>query len=162
MNATFTDADMQANAELESLFAGSAEMSQEQVVKLARVYLDARRRHEEADMAIKKLAEQRQKAESDLVIAMESAGVKGLKVDHDGSTVGISQTKSVYYSLPSGSLDDAEIMAWIKTAGGADLVKSTIHHSSFSSFCREIVSQEQALHPSVKVAEKRGVQVRQG
>ena len=60
------------------------------------------------------------------------------------------------------ALDDNSVMSWLLRMGGHDLVKRTIHHGSFTGFCREVVESGRAVHPSVKVVQKRVVRVKKG
>jgi len=151
--------------------------TQEIVVAKARAYLDARKADEEAETEKSRRYKILEQAETELIRAMDAAGVKSLKIDHDGvANNGISQTKKVNYSLPAGSLDNPDVMEWILLNGGADIVKSTIHHATFGSFCKELVEQSvqkfghgdpaatimNPLHPLIKIAERRGIMLRKG
>lgn len=156
-----------------SLFS-DASGTQEIVVAKARAYLDARKADEEAEAEKSRRYKILEQAETELIRAMDAAGVKSLKIDHDGvANNGISQTKKVNYSLPAGSLDNPDVMEWLLLNGGADIVKLTVHHATFGSFCKELVEQASAklgvespiinpLHPLVKVAERRGIMLRKG
>ena len=155
---------MQATeSSLADLFPAT-ESNADQVSAMARVYLEARKAREEAEAVSKRLWAALEAAENNLLETMAVAGVKSIKVEHDGLVVGISTTSSTYYSLPPGAIDDDVIVEWLKAKGGGDLIKNTIHHSSFSAFCRELVDAAgpAELLPAVKVAERRGVQVRRG
>ena len=150
-----------------------ATTSQDQVVSVAKAYLDARRAKEDKEAELKSASETFAQAELALLRAMDGADVKSLKVEHAGVTAALTKTQSTYYSLPAGALDDPDIMAWLKERGGADLLKQTIHHATFSSLCKELVENQAALfdgvnpvdnplHPAIKVAERRGIMMRKG
>ena len=148
-------------------FFGDDAASQEVVIARAKAFLDARRKKEVAEEELKRLSAGVTNCELELIRAMDAAGVKSLKIEHAGQTAGLSQTQTTYYSLPAGTIDEPDFMEWLKDAGGSDILKHTIHHSTFSAFCKELVSHSAdgdngLLHPAVKVAERRGVMVRKG
>lgn len=164
----------QTESSLVDLFANPSESdSQFIVVARAKAYLDARRAKEGQENALKDASQKLQDAELQLLRAMDGAGMKSMKLDHAGETVAMSQTSSTYYSLPAGGIDDPAILAWLDEQGGSDLLKKSIHHATFSSFCKEIVDQSikamdesgvaiNPLHPAVKIAERRGIMLRKG
>lgn len=156
---------LQDESSLASLFEETQD-AQATVVARAKAYLDARRLKEDAEKLASRQGELLAQAELELLRAMDGAQVKSLKVEHNGSLNGLSQTQSTYYSLPGGAMEEAEFMDWLTSHGGEDLIKKTIHHSTFSSFAKELVSQAEGktevLHPSVKIAERRGVMLRKG
>lgn len=150
---------------LASLFEDQAD-TQEVLVARSRAYLDARSLKEDADLLAKRQSELLMAAEVELLRAMDQAGVKSLKIEHRGATCGLTQTQSTYFSLPAGSLENAEIMDWLTAHGAGDIVKQTINHMTFSSFAKELVDQAKGdravLHAAVKVLDRRGVQLRKG
>lgn len=156
--------------DLASLFEDSG--NQELLVAKAKAYLHRRKVKEDMEAILKEESEKFQQSESELVQAMTAAGVKSLKIEHDGKTNALTQSTSVYYSLPAGSIDNPDIMAWLQENGAKDIIKSSIHHATFSSFCKELVenaSQQfsgetvlNPLHPAVKIAERRGIMLRKG
>lgn len=154
----------QEETDLASLFDDPCE-DQNALLSLAKTYLDARRFKDEAE-AIEKQAGQRLEATKEqLIRAMKSAGVKSLKIDHDGKTQGLTHTNTTYYSLPAGGIDDESVLEWIEQAGGNGIVKHTVHHMTFSSFCREIKDNPLngvGLHPLVKVLDRPGITVTKG
>lgn len=139
---------------------------QDALVNRAKAYLDSRRLKEDAEQLAKRQGELFNQTETELLRAMDAAGVKSLKIEHAGTLCGLTQTQSTYYSLPSGSLENAEIMDWLTAHGGTDIVKQTINHMTFSSFAKELVDQAEGkrdvLHASIKVLDRRGVQLRKG
>ncbi len=155
----------ETESSLAALFE-DASGGQEIVVAMARNYLVARRFKEDKESEEKLAGEKLRQAESDLLRAMDQAGVKSLAIDDDGKTAKLSQTQSTYYSLPAGAIDDEGVMQWLNEAGAKDIIKRTIHHATFSSFCKELADMAAMgglpLHPSVKIAEKRGIQLRKG
>lgn len=153
----------EADKEIAELFGEDPMATQETVVARAKAYLTCRRLKEEAEALAKQQGAQLAIAEEELVRAMNGADVKSIKLDHEGQRASISQTSTVYYSLPPGALDDADIFAWLEKNGGHDLVKRSIHHATFSSLCKELCEQGKpadVLHPAVKIVEKRGVMLR--
>lgn len=132
-----------------------------EVPDLARAYLACRKHREAAEEALKRIREQADEAELELMTAMELSGLLSVRVqDEDGKPVTLSPASTTYYSLPAGSLEDAVILRWLMTSGGDQLVKKTIHHATFSSFCRELVESGKDLPVNVKITARKYVQVR--
>lgn len=136
--------------------------SEESVPNAARAYLEARRAKEELEARLKTAAEVVSVSEGVLIREMERASVKSLKLEHGGETVNLVQTMMKFYSLPAGSLENADIYQWLIDSGGADLVKSTVHPSTFGAWCRELVDTGKTLHEAIRCGEKKGVQLRKG
>ncbi len=152
---------MTTEEEIHSLFPED-EISQEVVLARAKAYLDARRAKEAAEVDLSNLTKSLTEAEAALILAMDGADVKGLKIEHRGEVAALSQMRSVYFSLPPGGISDANVLAWITDNGGKDIMKPAIHHATFSSFCKELVDQGKVIPPMIKVAERRGIQLRKG
>lgn len=142
--------------------AGKADVPEDNALTAAaHEYLAARTAKEAVEESLKTASARQQNAEDLLLRLMAAAGVKSLRLDDGaGSDVLISEATSTYYSAASGMLDDGAFYAWLLRAGGHDLVKRTIHHASFSSFCRELVEAGRAIHPAVKVATKKQVRMK--
>ena len=159
------DTIQENESSLAALFEGQ-EDTQEVLIKRSRAYLDARKLKEDAEALAKRQVEVLNQAEVELLRAMDAAQVKSLKIEHAGALCGLTQTQSTYYSLPSGALEDPRIMDWLTAHGGEDIVKRTINHMTFSSFAKELVDQAEGerrvLQTSVKVLDRRGVQLRKG
>ena len=147
-----------SNGELEALFADPA--AGEDVAALARAYLAARSAREQAEEEAKKRAREQAAAEEALLKRMQEAGLSSLKVEQDAGRATVSAATQQHFNLPAGLLEDASVMAWLLKAGGHDLVKRTVHPSTFSAFCRELRAQGRAVHPGVKAVERRYVSVR--
>ena len=139
------------------LFAPSE--SEQTVVEAARAYLAVRAAAARAESALKAARDQLMAAESDLLQKFEEAGVLSVKVETDGKPVTVSSATSDYYSLPAGALEDADVHRWLLRMGGHDLVRRTIHHMSFSSFCRELAAAGKNIHPTVRKATKKVVRI---
>lgn len=153
MSATAT------NNSLSELFGHDA--SSIGLADAARAYLSCRKLKEEAESLVRTQADILNSAEDTLLQKMQEAGVLSVKVeDESGRPTMVSAGASTYYNLPQGALEDREIYVWLLAQGGQDLVKRSIHHASFSSFCRELVDAGRNLHPAVKVTEKKVVRVK--
>ena len=137
-------------------------LADDSLIEAAREYLAARKAEEAAIASLTLATKAMQAAEATLMAKMDETGVKSLKVQDGADEVSLSGSTSTYYSLPAGSLDDNSVMAWLMRCGGHDLVKRTMHHGSFTHFCREVVESGRAVHPSVKKVEKRVVRVKRG
>ena len=132
------------------------------VATAARTYLGCRRAREEAEAAAKRAREVLDAAEIYLLHSMDAAGLLAVRIeDQDGRPVNLTSSVSTHYSIAVGQLDDAGVFAWLSESGGADLVKKTIHHGTFSAFCRELAEAEKPLHQAVKLVERREIRVRQ-
>ena len=133
------------------------------VVALAKSYLESRLARDNADKVAADATKQLVSSEQELLRVMRSAGVKSLKVEHLGKMVLLTQKESTYYSAPAGSLDIPEFLQWLEAAGGKDLIKNTIHHATFSSFCKELKeSGDMPLHKLVNVLDRRSISMRKG
>ncbi len=126
----------------------------------ARFCLLARAEVERAEAALKKAKELLDGAERNVIDVMQQAGLSAVKLDCPGGRVTVSLAESVYFSAPAGSLEDTGFFQWLLRSGGHDLVKRTVHHASFSSFCRELREQERSIHPAVRMIEKKQVRVK--
>jgi hypothetical protein len=131
-----------------------------EVVDAAQIYLIARLKKEEAEKALRAANEELDSAESLLLGKLDEAGVKSIKVDWDGGVAALSASTTTYYAMPKDGLEDTNLYLWLLRAGGKDLVRRTIHHASFSSFCREVADSGRAVHPAVKRTERRVVRVK--
>ncbi len=148
--------------DLKTLF-GHDEQSQQMVLTTAaHLYLEARRAKEQAEDNLKRKNALLAEAEQELRRVMDDAGIKSLKIDHDGHDVALTASESSYYAAPAGALEDSRFYLWLLRAGGQDLVKRTIHHASFSAFCRELVEAGKALPDEVKVATRQTVRIKEG
>ena len=148
---------------------GAPDEAHTQVVARARVYLAARKRKEALEEEAKAANAAFRQAEDELQRTMHACSVPSIAIDDDGRTASLSRVSTTVYSLPAGWQDSPAFIAWIEEAGGMDLCKPSIHHSTFSSFCRELVAQSaqsagevvvNPLHPTVVVVERRGIQMR--
>jgi hypothetical protein len=123
--------------------------TQEVLIARSRAYLDARKLKEDAELLAKRQGEILNQAETELLRAMDGAQVKSLKIEHDGKLCGLTQTKKTFYSLPKAGdyegaptfIEDPIMLEWLDEHGGTDLIKKTIHHATFSSFCKELADQ---------------------
>jgi hypothetical protein len=129
---------------------------------VARAYLKARKMKDEADELAKMQGVALDRAEEEFRKQAEAAGVKSIKVEFDNLTFTVSTSKSDYYAVPPGALDDNNFVVWMMRSGGQDLIKRTVHHASFSSHCRELVAAGKTLFPNLKVTEKKTVRVAKG
>ena len=129
------------------------------VTSSARVYLDLRRQVDDAEAALKTLRSRMDTAESAFLAKLDECGLSSVKLA-DGTA--LTSSTSNYYALPAGALEDASVMLWLIRMGGRDLVKRTIHHQSFSGFCRELAEDGKSMHPAVKLAQRRGVRMKSG
>jgi hypothetical protein len=76
-----------------------------------------------------------------------------------GPPVTLSSVTSKRFSAPVGLLEDKAFVGWLVRAGGQDLIKRTMHHMSFSGFCRELQDQGRPLHAGVRMIEMKNIRV---
>jgi hypothetical protein len=145
----------QTTPTLEDLF-GAPITGTDAVAKAARIYLEVRKIKEEQEQHLKDCNESLRTAETALFQKMDEARTVSVKLD-DGTLV--STSTSTKYNLPAGGLDNDDLKQWMIVAGGQDLLKTTIHHASFSSFCKELVEQGKQLPEAVKSITLRTVRV---
>jgi hypothetical protein len=136
---------------------------------LARQFVEARIAKETAEAVLKEANDLVMRAEAALGQAMKSNGMTSMTIEVGGQKKKLVSTQTMYYSLPPGALDDEAIREWLELSGGVDIIKNTVHHSTFSSFCKEIVEKAagegytgSVLHPAVKTAVRSGIQLRKG
>ena len=140
------------HADLAALFGHSPDTPTDSLVAAARYYLDCRARKEDNERLAKDLGERLGQAETELLRKLDEAGVLSVKVETtEGKSAMISAATSTHYRLPSGHLEDSNFMLWLLRNGGQDMVRRTVHHATFSSFCREIAEQGKTI-PSPVVA----------
>jgi len=139
----------------------------------ARAFVEARIAKDTAEAVLKEANDLVMRAEAALMQSMKQNGMKSMGIEIDGKAWKLVTTKTPYYSLPKDANDrpimDQGLLDWLELSGGADLVKSTIHHATFSSFCKELIDNAvsqghtgSVLHPSIKEAVRSGVQMRKG
>lgn len=121
---------------------------------LTRNYLDLRRQVEEKETELKERKEALDRAERDCLHKMAECGVLSVRIEvEDSSPRTVSSTSRKVYAAPSGCLENNDFFRWLLRNQGSDLVKRTIHHATFSRFCRELAEQNKPLHKDVKLTE---------
>jgi hypothetical protein len=130
------------------------------IIQAARSYLERRANKECQEAALKLANEQMAAAEDVLLRKLDEAGVLSVKLDDEGKKTLLASSTTTYYSVPAGALDNPEVVRWLYNNGGRDLLRNTLHHASFSAFCRELAEKGRSLHPLVKVANKRSIKMR--
>ncbi len=155
-----TYADGMVNSDLHELFARP---DQDDLATMARNVLVARDGVRHAEALVAKLKKALSVAEDDLIRLMQAQAVQSIKVENDlGVPCLLTNGTSNHYQLPAGSLEDTSVLTWIMRQGGEDLVRRTVHHASFSAFCRELVAAGKPIHARVKLVARRVVRVKEG
>ncbi len=136
--------------------AATGDEGRDHLVALARQYLDEEKYVEQLEAALKEEKERRDTAETALFRKMEELRTLSVKVEVDGHRpITLSAVVSKHYAAPGGALEDNNFFTWLLRSGGGDLVRRTIHHSTFSGFVRELAEAGRPLHTLVKIVERK-------
>lgn len=145
--------------DLETLFGKDAPSTD--LVGAARAVLSCRQEVDDIEKVLGNAKKALRNSEDLLGGLLEQSGVLSVKVDQEGGTpVTLSLSQKTYYALLAGSLEQRDVHLWLLRAGGHDIIRKTIHHATFSAFCRELVTQGRNLHPAIMTTEIKTISVR--
>lgn len=148
--------DVLGHDDLAALFALPDEAAKE----AALAYLCARRYKEAAEEQLREASSDLAHAEMALMRALDEAGTKGVKLERPEGTAVLTAPVSHYYRLSEGLLDtDTGLRAYVVRNGGGEMMRTFVHPSTFTAWCRALVESGQRLHPAITEVKKRGVRL---